>query len=149
MNPDPLLSGKLYATDHITVSYDAQRCRHVAECVRGLPQVFDPQRRPWIMAQLAGPEQLAEVVRRCPTGALHYTLASGEPEAPATPTTIAPQPDGPLLIRGDLRIQTPEGERPEVRAALCRCGASGNKPYCDGSHARIGWHSGEEPSASS
>lgn len=127
----------------ITVHYDAARCRHVAECVRGLPLVFDPGRRPWIVADNE-PDALllAEVVRRCPTGALHYTLVEGPPETPDPVTTVTAVPDGPLLVRGDLRLDLGDaGTMTETRAALCRCGSSGNKPFCDGSHERLAWRS--------
>ena len=108
--------------------YDRSRCRHYAECVRGLPQVFDPTRRPWIRADLADADTVAEVVRRCPTGALHYRLLAEEPEAPTRPTIITPEPRGPLLVRGDLVLDTPEGPLPETRAALCACGRTKNQP---------------------
>ena len=134
-------AGKAYRAEGVTVFFDARRCLHVAECVRGLPGVFDPDVRPWIQPENAPAEAVAEVVRRCPTGALHYALHGAPPEAPAVPTTLMPVTDGPLVMRGDLVIQTPAGEVREVRAALCRCGASGNKPFCDGTHARIGWKS--------
>ena len=78
--------------------YDRGRCRHYAECVRGLPQVFDPTRRPWIRADLADADTVAEVVRRCPTGALHYRLLAEKPEEPPRPTTITPDHRGPLLV---------------------------------------------------
>ena len=99
--------------------YDRDRCRHYAECVRGLPQVFDPTRRPWIRADLADPNAIAEVVRRCPTGALHYRLQEGDPEAPTHPTVITRDPAGPLLVRGELVLDTPEGRwpRPGPRCA--------------------------------
>ena len=134
-----MLSGRRYTAPGVTVSFDLARCLHVRACVQGLPQVFDVSARPWIQPANASAEAVAEVVRRCPTGALHALLSAGVPEQPGTPTTITPLPDGPLSIRGDLRIVTPTGERQEVRAALCRCGASSNRPYCDGTHARIGW----------
>lgn len=56
--------------------------------------------------------------------------------------TITPCPDGPLLIRGDVELVTVDGEpiggqRPTT--ALCRCGASATKPFCDGSHKAIGF----------
>lgn len=140
---EDLLRGKPYTGDGITVSYDAPRCTHVANCVRGLPAVFRPKERPWIQLEHeASAERVAEIVRTCPTGALHYALYGGPPEAPAVPTTLTPVKDGPLILRGDLVIQAPEGEVREVRAALCRCGASSHKPFCDGTHARIGWKSG-------
>jgi uncharacterized Fe-S cluster protein YjdI len=101
------------------VVYDRGRCRHYAECVRGLPQVFDPTRRPWIRADLADPNAIAEVVRRCPTGALHYRLAVDAPEEPTRPTVITRDPAGPLLVRGDLVLDTPRGRwlRPGPRCA--------------------------------
>ena len=136
-----MLSGRRYISPDVTVSYDAARCLHVRACVQGLPQVFDVSARPWIQPANAGAEAVAEVVGRCPTGALHALLTGGEPEQPGTPTTITPLPDGPVSIRGDLRIVTPAGERQEVRATLCRCGSSSNKPYCDGTHSKVGWKS--------
>lgn len=139
-----------YHGEQITVHYDVERCRHIGECVRGDPLVFDPGRRPWILAD-ADPdaEHVAEVVRRCPTGALHYTLKDGPAETPDPRTTVTVVPDGPLLVRGDLRIDLGDGTpdegaaastvTTETRAALCRCGSSANKPYCDGSHEEVGW----------
>ena len=139
-----LLRGKAYTGKGVTVYYDASRCVHVANCVRGLPGVFRPQERPWIQAANAGAGEVAAVVRTCPTGALHYALEGGEGEAPERPTRVIPIVDGPVGIRGDLLIETPTGDVREVRAVLCRCGASGNKPFCDGTHAKIGWKSGGE-----
>jgi uncharacterized Fe-S cluster protein YjdI/CDGSH-type Zn-finger protein len=143
---DDLARGKAYTGDGVTVYYDAPRCVHVANCVRNLPEVFRPGERPWIQAANAGAGRVAEVVRTCPTGALHYALTGGPAETPDIPTTVTPVPDGPLTLRGDLLIQTPEGQQREVRAALCRCGASGNRPFCDGTHAKIGWKSGGQTS---
>lgn len=68
---------KTYRTESITVTFEAGRCLHAAECVGGLPEVFDPARRPWIQPERATAERLAEVVRRCPSGALQYELAEG------------------------------------------------------------------------
>jgi uncharacterized Fe-S cluster protein YjdI len=101
------------------VFYDRGRCRHYAECVRRLPQVFDLTRRPWIRADLADAQAVAEVVRRCPTGALHYRLLAEEPEAPTHPTIITPDPQGPLLVRGALSWTLPRARcpRPGPRCA--------------------------------
>jgi uncharacterized Fe-S cluster protein YjdI len=120
--PEDNRLGRAYAAPEVTVFYDRGRCRHYAECVRGLPEVFDPTRRPWIRADLADADTVAEVVRRCPTGALHYRLAADAPEEPTRPTTITRDPAGPLLVRGDLHLDTPEGPLRETRAALCGCG---------------------------
>jgi uncharacterized Fe-S cluster protein YjdI/CDGSH-type Zn-finger protein len=124
--------GKAYSAPSITVFYDRARCRHYAECVRGLAQVFDVTRRPWIRADLADANTIAEVIRRCPTGALHYRLTDGNSEPADEPTTITPHPGGPLLVRGALILDTPNGPLRETRAALCRCGQTGNAPFCDG-----------------
>ena len=137
--PADLLRGRRYTAPDIVVSYDAARCIHARACVEGVPQVFDPAARPWIQPQRADAALIAGVVGRCPSGALHAVLSGGEAEQPDFPTSIAPLPDGPLSIRGDLSILTPQGQQREVRATLCRCGASGNKPFCDGTHTRIGW----------
>jgi uncharacterized Fe-S cluster protein YjdI/CDGSH-type Zn-finger protein len=130
--PDDNRLGRAYAAPEVTVFYDRGRCRHYAECVRGLPQVFDPTRRPWIRADLADAQAVAEVVRRCPTGALHYRLLAEESEEPTHPTRITPDSRGPLLVRGDLVLDTSEGPLCETRAALCACGRTQNPPFCDG-----------------
>lgn len=122
----------------ITVRFDATRCLHAGECVRGLPQVFDPRRRPWVDADAAEAERIAEVVRRCPTGALTYERTDGgEPEAAPRHNRARLVPNGPLEVRGRIELRAPDGRviATETRASLCRCGASRRKPYCDNSHA--------------
>lgn len=129
-----------YAGEEVTVTYDVKRCIHAAECVHGLPAVFDSDRRPWVDPDGAGAAEVAEVVRRCPTGALHYRRTDGGPaEAPAEKNTVTLSEDGPLYARGDLVITVADGSFSlrETRAALCRCGASKNKPFCDNSHREI------------
>ncbi len=128
-SPDP--PGKEYPADGVTVWFDASRCAHFGECVRGLPDVFERGRRPWVRADLGEPSDIAEVVRRCPTGALHYRLVDGPPEEPSAKTTIRRLSAGPILVRGDLVLRTPAGERQDTRAALCGCGKTQNSPFCD------------------
>jgi uncharacterized Fe-S cluster protein YjdI len=70
---------KAYVADDITVTFDAEICEHVANCVRGLPAVFDAKRRPWIDPSQAPAEAVAEQVRQCPSGALQYELRSTKP----------------------------------------------------------------------
>jgi uncharacterized Fe-S cluster protein YjdI len=123
--------GRPYTGEGVTVYFDARRCLHAAECVRGLPSVFDAKQRPWIRADGARADEIAEVVRRCPSGALHYVLDDGPAEAPDSPTRITAVADGPLFVRGDLRLDTPDGELAETRAALCVCARSENAPFCD------------------
>ncbi|MEU5902866.1 (4Fe-4S)-binding protein [Micromonospora sp. NPDC047467] len=76
---------KAYEGQKITVTFEARRCLHAAECVRSLPEVFDPGQRPWIRPDGAEAERLAEVVRRCPSGALQYELVGGGAETGTGP----------------------------------------------------------------
>ena len=134
-----------YASDAIRVLWDARRCIHVAECVRGLPRVFDPRRRPWVEPGAAEADAIAEVIRRCPTGALHYErLDGGPPEPLPAQNTVELQPDGPILVRGMIQVENDrsEWELQDLRMALCRCGASRQKPFCDGSHVARQFRSG-------
>lgn len=135
------MSGRLrvYEGTDITVSFDSKRCIHAAECVRGLGQVFDRYARPWVNPDAAPAAEVAAVVRRCPTGALGCT-PTGEPDLTGVPETaeLAVVADGPIYVHGNVGLQS-DDEAPvrESRLALCRCGASANKPFCDNSHAEI------------
>jgi len=131
-----------YAGQQIEVSYDAKRCIHAAECVRGLPQVFDTAVTPWVKPDNAGADRVAEVILRCPTGALHFRRLDGgaEETTPAT-NSVCIEPDGPLYLRGEIRIEDEQGKTiiEETRVALCRCGATKRSPFCDGSHLKAGF----------
>jgi uncharacterized Fe-S cluster protein YjdI/CDGSH-type Zn-finger protein len=130
---------KGYRGAAIDVLFDGARCLHAAECVRGLPSVFDPERRPWIDPDGASAEAVADVVRRCPSGALRI---AGEhpPEAAERPTTIVAAERAPLFVRGELLLEIDGEPQAETRAALCCCGATANRPFCDGSGDCRGWH---------
>lgn len=74
------MAEKAYPGKRIVVTFDGEVCQHAAECVRGLPEVFDTKQRPWIQPDAAPADQVAEVVRRCPSGALQYRLLDEPPE---------------------------------------------------------------------
>jgi len=139
------MSGKRirsYAGSDITIRYDANRCIHAAECVRGLGRVFNPNARPWIDADGASAEEIMDVVHRCPTGALVYKTSSRvEYDSPPVPTTVEMSicADGPIYLHGKFILTSPDGAATdtESRLALCRCGASDNKPYCDNTHSSV------------
>ncbi|MFI1843785.1 hypothetical protein ACH439_16870 [Streptomyces microflavus] len=119
-------AARSYDGEGITVSFDAHRCLHAAECVRGLPA-----------------DEVADVIHRCPSGALQYHRTDGLPdEIPDVPTHVSLHPDGVLHLRGDLEVATPHGPHHETRAMLCGCGATGNTPYCDHSGACAGHDQG-------
>ena len=131
------MSRKEYRSERIVVSFDSERCIHARYCVRGLPEVFDPSERPWVRPDQANAERVAEVVMCCPTGALQFERTDGgAPEPIPQENAIAVGVNGPLYIRGDIQIKDPLGETllEDTRVALCRCGESRNKPFCDNSH---------------
>lgn len=136
-----------YRGEALVVRYEKVRCIHAAECVHGLPEVFDPGARPWVSPDGAEAERVLAVVARCPSGALTVErLDGGAAEEVPRENTVAIQPNGPLYLRGELELLDAEGEvvARATRMALCRCGASANKPFCDGSHARAGFvHAGD------
>lgn len=128
---------KEYATKDLVVSYDATRCIHAAECVRGAPNVFDPAARPWIQPENADAEYVAAVVLRCPTGALTVRKPDGTPiESPDAINNLKVAADGPLYLRGRVVFEggAHASQVEYTRVALCRCGQSKNKPLCDNSH---------------
>jgi len=129
-----------YERTDAVVSWDAKRCIHAAECVHALPDVFDPNAKPWIRPDAAEAATLRDAVDRCPTGALAMHAADGRNVAlqPATNTGLL-LPAGPLYLRGKLRLQQGDAAQDETRMALCRCGASQNKPFCDNSHQKFGF----------
>ena len=131
-----------YANNAIDISYP-HRCIHAAERIRGLPTVFDSRRRPWIVPSAASADEIANVIAKCPSGALHFRRRDGGPsETPQEPTTIVPAPGGPLYVRGLIQLRSADGTTvfEDVRMALCRCGQSHNKPFCDNSHLYAGFH---------
>jgi hypothetical protein len=80
-------------------------------------------------------------VSACPSGALSYRLNDSGTAAVQTSTEVEVTANGPLLVKGGCLVKHPDG-RTEVRetvSAFCRCGASANKPYCDGSHRKSGF----------
>ena len=154
MAEDPVEAGRprtrdvtrVYEDERIRVAWDATLCIHTAICLQQLPTVFDVTARPWIDLSGADAEAIARTVRACPTGALRYEGSGVAPEVPDDPTTVDVRPNGPLLVRGRVEVRAPGGEpRQEYRVALCRCGASENKPFCDNSHRAIGFRDSSRP----
>lgn len=128
-----------FSGEAIDVTYDPGLCIHVGECGRAENALFVGGRRPWCDPDAVELDEVLAVVDRCPTGALAARHKDGTP-APALPTrnTVTVANNGPLYLRGDLRIAGVDERSPGTRArvALCRCGASKNKPFCDNSHEK-------------
>lgn len=127
---------RVYRGGDIEVSFDFDVCIHVGACLLGLPSVFELHRRPWILPDAADADAVAEVVERCPSGALQYRrLGDGPQERPPSPPTLTPLRNGPLLVHGQIEVAVPGGAAESMpRATMCRCGLSKNKPFCDNSH---------------
>ena len=130
-----------YEGDGITVHWDSTRCVHTGRCLRALPEVFDTERRPWVAIDAADAQAIAATVEGCPSGALRYTRADGSTEPTPDAVVVYPVQNGPLSLRGDLELTDADGNAVVCgpRATLCRCGRSGNQPFCDTSHRGNAW----------
>ncbi|MBX2802281.1 MAG: CDGSH iron-sulfur domain-containing protein [Myxococcales bacterium] len=130
-----------YEGAEVTIHYNRLLCSHAAECGRRQKAAFDSSRSPWIIPDNAPADGLLEVVQACPSGALRFSR-SGEPpqHAQSDVAGITVERDGPYRVNGIPLASTPQatGAHPE-KYVLCRCGASKNKPFCDGTHFDIGW----------
>jgi uncharacterized Fe-S cluster protein YjdI len=134
---------KKYTNGVITVVWKPGVCIHSARCFTGLPAVFDPSARPWVDMSGASTEAIEAQVGKCPSGALSVFRNDAPEDAPAPgdETTIEVVENGPLLVHGRITVRSADGKlvRPPDRTAMCRCGGSANKPYCDGTHRRNGF----------
>ena len=131
---------KRYTAGDVTVVWKPALCIHSKICWHELPHVFNPRVKPWVNMQGGEAEAIIAQVSRCPSGALSIER-TGENEAGGGKVSIQILKDGPILVQGAQRIVHSDGreEIVETKAAYCRCGASGKKPFCDGSHIRIGF----------
>ena len=125
-----------YTSEDIDVTYNLKRCIHAAECVSRLNVVFDTKKRPWIQPVNSSADTIVDVVALCPSGALHTERKDGgRAETVPSKNVIVVRKDSYYEFIGDIEIQgTNVAIEQEVRAALCRCGLSKNKPFCDNSH---------------
>lgn len=132
-----------YKGEQVDITYSVKRCIHAEFCVKHLNEVFDINKRPWIDPNGASADNVAEVIEMCPSGALHYDRHDDKAgEATPTINRIIVRKDEYLQFIGDLEIRASGVEiESETRAALCRCGASENKPFCDNAHRNSGFTS--------
>jgi CDGSH-type Zn-finger protein len=132
---------KNYVGKEITIHDNRKICSHAAECVNNLPSVFKFNARPWINPDAADKQQIINTIKKCPSGALGYSIDEVEYKDQERMSMVTVSKDGPYTITGviDLigdNIQFAEGFSKE-HYTLCRCGASNNKPFCDGMHITI------------
>ena len=128
----------------LTLIYEGKKCIHSRFCVTGAPKVFLANvQGPWIHPDAMPVDSLVEIAHACPSGAIRYRRKDGKADETAPPVNlIATREAGPYAVRGALTIA---GQPAGFRATLCRCGASKNKPYCDGSHHEVGFSASGEP----
>ena len=130
--------------DKLELRFEARRCIHARFCVTGAPQVFLANvQGPWIHPDAMPVERLVDIAHACPSGAIQYRRKDGQPdETPPPVNLLSVREAGPYAIRGALSLR---GQAIGTRATLCRCGASKNKPFCDGSHHDIHFDATGEP----
>lgn len=130
-----------FAGEAIDVHWDERLCIHIAECGQSEGELFVGGRDPWCLPDKTTATEVAEICRRCPSGALTYTNKSGHAEQASKTNTVHVTYNGPLYANGDLAIDGAPDDMPGLnyRAALCRCGQSKNKPFCDNSHLEAGF----------
>jgi len=131
---------KTYTGKSIAISFDMKRCIHSRNCFLKLPNVFDPDRRPWVDPDAAPAEEIAAMIRTCPSGALTFSREGAE-ETPPGINRMTVRENGPNALHGNLRIKG----QAMTRATLCRCGKSQNMPFCDYSHVEAGFEATGEP----
>ena len=139
-----------YTNNEVTVVWKPKACIHSTLCWKGLIEVFNPRERPWVKMDGATTERIIEQVRKCPSGALSYYLNADAANNRSEDKVVAESaqvmkvevtPNGPYIIKTECLIVHSDG-REETKSgsvALCRCGSSSKKPYCDGTHRKNGF----------
>jgi CDGSH-type Zn-finger protein/uncharacterized Fe-S cluster protein YjdI len=132
------------AGEKVTIEFEGKKCIHARFCVTGAPKVFLANvEGPWIHPDAMDAERLVAVAEACPSGAIRYRRSDGRPEEAPPPVNLcAIREGGPYAVRGDIVL---DGKRQGFRMTLCRCGASNNKPFCDGAHHDIHFNASGEP----
>ena len=122
-----------YEGKDVSISFDNSKCIHSRRCVLTLPNVFQANvKGPWINPDNAAVEDIVALAKECPSGAItceRHDGGGGE-TAPLVNTLLVRE-NGPLALHAAVSV---DGKDAGFRVTLCRCGASQNKPYCDGSH---------------
>ena len=139
-----------YTNGEITVYWQPKKCIHATTCYRELIEVFNPRKRPWVNMNGASTDEIVRVVRLCPTQALSFKynkdLIANKPDNQTIQPTeqdaeVRIMEDGPMVLKGNFVLfDTDNKELRHLKmSSLCRCGASNDLPYCDGTHRKIGY----------
>jgi CDGSH-type Zn-finger protein len=127
---------KSYVGRGITIHDNRSICAHAGHCTEGLAAVFNSEAKPWINSDGATVAEIMAVVRQCPSGALSYSVDGVEAVDPEGEPVVRISKDGPYKVSGGIELVGMAFASGAARDhyTLCRCGASKNKPFCDGSH---------------
>jgi CDGSH-type Zn-finger protein len=130
-----------YIGKGITIFDNRAICSHAAFCTDELKSVFRQGAEPWIDPDGASVEKIVAQIKKCPSGALSYAIDGIEAEPPQRPPMVTVTDNGPYAVTGGIELMNVkfgDGASTE-HYTLCRCGASKNKPFCDGSHWDVGF----------
>ncbi len=126
-----------YEGAEVTVTFNPRLCAHSAECARLAGHVFNSSEKPWIQPDKGTKGEIEEVIRACPSGALAF---EGPKHLLPARARITVQKDGPYwVILSEVEAPSAGEAASSEKYVLCRCGLSGNKPYCDGTHRGAKW----------
>ncbi|MEL6202664.1 MAG: CDGSH iron-sulfur domain-containing protein [Pseudomonadota bacterium] len=137
-------SGNVDGVD-VTISYTPVLCTHAAECQARALDVFNPKQKPWIQPENGSLSAIMDVMAACPSGALRVAIAE-QPEQHLTTgdVEIKIEKHGPYHVKNvALEADFNGAGHSKAKYSLCRCGASKNKPFCDGSHYDVKWKDDE------
>jgi uncharacterized Fe-S cluster protein YjdI len=130
---------KRYTREGLTVIWKPDVCIHSTICFKGLPRVFNPNKKPWVNMEGSDLDKIKSQVHNCPSGAL--SLESSETESTTTnqENLVEVLDNGPLCVHGSLLVKRADGstESKTTKTFFCRCGQSDKKPYCDGTHKKV------------
>jgi CDGSH-type Zn-finger protein/uncharacterized Fe-S cluster protein YjdI len=128
----------------LTLIYEGKKCIHSRFCVTWGPKVFMANvQGPWIRPDAMETDALVEIAHVCVSGAIRYQRKDGKhDELPPPVNLVSVREGGPYAVRAQLVL---DGKPTHFRATLCRCGASKNKPFCDGSHHEVNFGASGEP----
>ena len=123
-----------YAGKKITIHDDRGICSHAGFCTDGLPKVFRMRTEPWINADAETVDKIIDTIKKCPSGALSYSVDGVLYNNFSNNQEIQITQDGPYFVKGTIELHDNDKPESEEHYALCRCGKSKNKPFCDGQH---------------
>lgn len=125
-----------YIGMQLTIHDNRSICAHIGKCTDGQPKVFRLNTEPWINPSGAKGNEIMDTIKECPSGALSYSVGIAEHRDQQREPKVYISKNGPYFVTGGIDLSD---EKRNIGAskehyALCRCGASKNKPFCDGSH---------------